>query len=161
MTITHTNIESNRCFEKLQRNNYLVQINNNYYFTIINSLTINVSCANESKKSIHLTQPTNILNVYNCLLELQSMNLTLTNNTEYTLFTLPANNNGKLTMAYLVLICLCFGITFWAIVIIYFLFFASIFIDGKEPINNKYEPSMVYTQRTDNKGRDKSIGNLI
>lgn len=139
----HKKIEDNKCFEKLPKSNYLVQIGSNFFFTIMDPLTLNITCVNETKKEIHLTQASNILNVSGCSLQIGALNLTTTNNTDYMSYTLPLTSKRSI-VAYIILICLCLGVVIYTMMLIYFLFFASIFISIDT--SNTYIPSTVYNK---------------
>lgn len=136
-------IHENKCFEKLPINNYLVHIGNNLYFTIIKTLAINISCANESKKSLVLSGASNILNAQNCSLKTRTFNLKMINKTEYIAYTIPNRNYEIPTIGIIFVTFLGMGVIVWTMAAIYVFCLSSIYCHTQEHQSNTYIPSSV------------------
>lgn len=151
-------INENKCFEKMPINNYVVRIGNNLYFTIIKTLAINISCVNESAKSLVLSGASNILNAWNCSLKTRTFNLKMINSTEYTTYTIPIWNYEIPTYGIIFVTFLGMGVIVWSMAIVYIFCFSAIYCHAQEQQSNTYTPSSVIKNRLDGKKFNRSIG---
>lgn len=143
----HMPIQENKCFERLPTNNYAIHIGNDLFFTTINPLTVNVSCVNDSGRTLVVNGTMDMLNVNNCSLIGQKFSLKNINTTEYIIYSIPIGNNRMPTFGIILMVFLGMGVILWTMILIYTFFLATICCHTPELKSNSYTPSSVIKNR--------------
>lgn len=105
----HNGTIDTKCTTKLPWANYITQINDSIYFTIVSPLDLNITCENNTDQ-LHLKEPTKILGISNCTLTTTGLS-TFMNNSKYQLTPIPAmeKHTNKYQILYLFYLCVfCF-----------------------------------------------------
>lgn len=140
-------LQDNKCYEKMPKNNYCIHIGNDLYFTTIEPMAINITCANNSGKVLLINGTMNIQNVNDCSLSSKNFNLKSINSTEYIMYTIPIENRKTPIFGIIFVICLGMGVIMWTMTLVYTIFLATLCCHSPEQTSNTYTPSSVIKNR--------------
>lgn len=82
-SLLKNNLLESNCMKKLNHNNFMVKIGDNFYFTILKPLVMKIDCLTEDEKRLKISRSMNVPDAHNCSIEIEGHNKTITNAIEY------------------------------------------------------------------------------